>query len=369
MPGRVEGADILIIGGGIAGISAAARLAEHASVILLEAESATGYHSTGRSAAMYIENYGSPVISELTCLSGPAFRDHQELSETPLLLPRGDLTIATSGEEEAVEAMLDRDPSLQRLTPAEASQLHPALKPEYTRLAAYEPAASDIDVAALLQGFTRLFRQRGGRIITSARVEEIHRAGEGWAVSTAAGRFAADMIINAAGAWADQVAAMAGASTLGIQPYRRSAALVALPPETSSADWPMVANVTETWYCRPDAGRLMVSPAEEDPLDPQDAWADDTVLAEGIYRFQQAMNIDVRRIEHSWAGLRSFAPDRNMVIGYDADCAGFFWLAGQGGYGIATSPAVSQLAADLCLRQASSMPEHLIAAVSPSRFK
>lgn len=368
MPGLAGSADFLILGGGIAGISAAARLAPDASVIVLEAEAAIGSHATGRSAAMFIAHYGPPVAMALARLAGPELHDHEALSPTPLLHRRGDMTVARADDAELVEDMLARGDGLERLTSKEAQALVPVLREQACALVALEPGASDIDVAALLQGFARQLKSHGGSIITNARAEAISRDGEGWRVTTGQGEFAGKVIVNAAGAWADHVAALAGVRPIGIQPKRRSAALVVLPEGLDASAWPMVGDAADRWYCRPDSGRLMVSPADEDPIEAQDAWPDDLVLAEGIHRFEQAMDIPVTRIEHRWAGLRSFAPDGNMVVGFDPASDGFFWLAGQGGYGIETSPAVSRLAASLCLGQVPEAPSDLVAALNPARF-
>ena len=365
-------ADFIIIGGGIAGVSVGARLAKDHSVILLEAEPALGYHSSGRSAAMLIENYGNPVSRELIGMSAPFFRESDEFGPVPLVKPRGDLTVAYTGEETRIASIVDEGKGMESLSPEEAMELVPALRPDRLIGAAFEPGASDIDVEALMQGFSRQLRDRGGRIELAAPVEGIKADGAnnngGWVISTPKGDFACGTIINAAGAWADRVAVMAGANPVGLQPKRRSATLIRLPDGMDASGWPMTSGIEDRWYCRPDTGRLMVSPADADPVDPHDAWPDDTVLATGIHHFEEAMAIEVTRIEHSWAGLRSFTPDDVMAVGFDPECEGFFWLAGQGGVGICTSPALSLIAAQLSTGQSPQGAGELIARLDPGRF-
>ena len=359
--------DFLVIGGRIAGISAAARLAPDASVVVLEREAAPGTHSTGRSAALFVPSYGNATLRALNAVSEPFFRDPGDFVEAPLLAPaRGELLLAGEGDEDLLESTLRDIPTMKRLTPEEAVARVPILRREPLLAAALDPDASDIDVDLLLGGFTRLLRHHGGRIVTNAEVKTIERRGDVWHVGTPAGDFEAPILVNAAGAWADSVAALAGISGISLQPLRRSAALI--PAPENSAHWPLIASIRETWYAKPQSGMLMVSPADEDPVEPQDAWPDDMVLAEGIDRFERATTVQVKRVERTWAGLRSFTPDRTPVAGFAPDIEGFFWLAGQGGYGIQTSPALSQFAADLILNRMPAIDAKTVSALSPARF-
>lgn len=362
-----ETADVLVIGGGIAGIGAASRLSGAAKVIVLERESAIGTHSTGRSAAIFVLNYGNAVLRALNAASAPVFHDPQGLSDDPLLTPRGHLDIATEGEMERFEGLFADSQGIERLSPEQAVELVPILRREKVAAAALEADASDIDVDLLLQGFSRHLRAQGGRIVTGAEVQSISRTGHGWRVETPQGAFEAPVVVNAAGAWADQVARMAEVATVGLQPMRRSAAIVPPPDGMDTSRWPLFGDASETWYAKPQSGKLMVSPADEDPVDPHDAWPEDMVLAEGIDRFEQMTTMPVTRVERTWAGLRSFVPDRTPVAGFAPDAEGFFWLAGQGGYGIQTSPALSQLAADLILGRAPALSADIVAGLSPAR--
>ena len=359
--------DILVIGGGIAGISAAARLAEEASVTVLEAEPAIGHHSSGRSAAIFIRNYGNATLRALNAASAPFLASPDGVSEASLLSPRGELLVATDEDMAKLEAYLDGSDGLERLSAAQAVELVPILRPEAIASAAIEWDAQDIDVDRMLQGFARKLRRHGGSIVTDAPVQSITRRDGVWSVETPAGSFTAPVLINAAGGWADAVAHMAGVRTLGLQALRRSAALIPAPDGHDITSWPLFANAGDQWYAKPEAGKLMISPADEDPVDPHDVWADDMVIAEGLHRYEQAVTTPVTRLEHSWAGMRTFAPDRTPVVGFAPEDNGFFWLAGQGGYGMQTAPALSQLAADLCLGRKSALGQAVIAALAPGR--
>lgn len=261
------------------------------------------------------------------------------------------------------------DLGLDEITMEEAARLWPILNRQTQAHAAYREDAQDLDTDLLIQNFARSARAQGARIETGARVSRIERLGTGWRVTTEAGQVhEGDLLVNAAGAWADTVARMAGLGPLQIQPYRRSMARIALPQDMSPAAWPFVDGVGESWYCKPDAGALIVSPADEDPVVPQDAWADDMVLAEGLARYQEAVTQPVTRMLANWAGLRSFAPDRALVIGPDPQDATFLWCAGQGGYGFQTAPAASQLLADLALGLTPALDADTLRALSPARF-
>lgn len=354
--------DILIIGGGIAGISAGARLAPHARVVVLEAEDAIGHHASGRSAALYEPRYGAPAVVELSMASGDYFR-----SVPGVLSPRGLMLVARADQKAAFDADLktmDFDPiSLQR-----GQEIVPILNPAVVAHVGYASHAEDIDTDLLLQGFARTIRAQGGQVVTKARVDRIERTATGWRVTWPGGMAEAGLLVNAAGAWVDVVAALAGVQPLGFTPYRRSMARIPAPGGLDVSRWPMMFGPAEDWYAKPDAGALIVSPAEEDPAEPHDAWADDMVLAEGLARYEEMVTEPVTRVISNWAGLRTFAPDRVLVIGRDQRDPGFFWLGGQGGYGFQSSAGASQLAADLILGRAPELSPALVAALSPSRF-
>jgi len=360
--------DFLIIGGGIAGAGAAARLATHGSVTVLEMEDALGRHATGRSAAIYIRNYGNATLRALNAASEPVLETPDGISDHSLLTPRGEMLIATEDELDAFNAYLKGADGMEILTPDEAVALFPLLRKEGIAAAAIERDAKDIDVDRLLQGFARLAKKHGAEFIVRAPANSIQRTGSVWQVETPQGIFEAPVLINAAGAWADKVAGLAGVRKVSLVPMRRSAAIVPPPEGLDITSWPLVASASEAWYAKPDAGKFMVSPADEDPVEPHDAWADDMVLAEGLHRFEQAVTMDVTRVEHSWAGLRSFVPDRTPVVGFAPDADGFFWLAGQGGYGVQTAPALSQLVADLCLNRTPQLAADVVRALDPARF-
>ncbi len=360
--------DIIVIGGGIAGISAAAEMAAHAQVTVLEAEAQLGYHSTGRSAAIFIRNYGNATLRALNAAAAPVFEDPGEIAEGSLLRPRGELLLAQEHEMDTLADYCSGGVGLEMLSAAEARDLVPILRADRIAAAVFERDARDIDVDRTLQGYARLLKSRGGRIETGAPVADIARGHTAWQVTAGGATHTAPILVNAAGAWADAVARMAGARPVGLQPTRRSAAILPAPEGRAVDGWPLFGSVSETWYAKPDAGKLMVSPADEDPVDPQDAWADDMVLAEGLHRYQQAVTVPVTRVEHNWAGLRSFAPDRTPVAGFAPDAPGFFWLAGQGGYGVQTAPALARLSAALVAGAAPGLPAEAVAALAPARF-
>ncbi len=355
-------ADFLIIGGGIAGISAAARLSALGRVIVLEAEDALAHHASGRSAALYEPRYGAAAVVGLSMASGDYFR-----SVPGVLSPRGLMLVAKADARAAFDhdlAAMD----FEEVSVAEAQAIVPILKPDVVAFAGYASHAEDVDTDLLIQGFAREAKARGAQIVTKARVTAIAKAGVGWRVSSTAGEFTARMVVNAAGAWVDQVAVMAGVRPLGFTPLRRSMARIPAPGGHDVSRWPMMFGPGEDWYAKPDAGALIVSPAEEHPTEPHDAWADDMVLAEGLARYEEMVSEPVTRLLASWAGLRTFSPDRVPVIGPDPHEPSFFWLAGQGGYGFQTCPAASQLAADLIGGHLPEVGADLVAALSPLRF-
>ena len=362
--------DAVVIGAGIAGATSAAALAADRRVALVEAEDQAGYHSTGRSAAVWIQNYGPPDVRVLTGLSRAFFAAPPAgFAEVPLMQRRAVLFLAPPDQVTALEAMLAEGIGLRPIDPAAAAALVPALRPGYAAAAAIEADAFDMDVAAIHQGFLRQVRAAGGVLALRQRAGRIARARGGWAVTTADGTvFRAPVVVNAAGAWGDEVAGLAGVAPLGLVPCRRTAAIID-PAPFDVAGWPLVNDVGHTWYVRPEARtRLMVSPADETPMAPQDIQPDEIDVAIGIDRMQQALAIEVRRVERAWAGLRTFTPDRSLAFGWDRTAAGFFWCVGQGGYGIQTSPAAGRLVADLVAGRDPGAAGAVVGAVDPRRF-
>ena len=356
--------DVLIIGGGIAGLSAGARLSELGQVTLIEAEASLGHHASGRSAALFEETYGKPSTVALNRASKSFF-----LTDNPhLVTPRGLLLVATRDAED----LFARDCATMEMTPIppdEARAILPILDTGRVTRAAIHDDAWDIDTDALLQTHVRTIRAAGGTIHTACPATAIRRDGAGWIVTTPAGDHPARHLVNAAGAWADQIAAMAGLPPVGLTPLRRSMARIAAPAGHDVARWPMTFGAGETWYMKPDAGALIVSPAEEDPCHPHDAWADDMVLAEGLSRYEAHVTAPVTRLIRNWAGLRTFAPDRQLVLGPDPLEPTFLWSAGQGGYGFQTSPAASRLLADLAAGRHPALDPGLVTQLSPARWR
>ena len=347
--------DFAIVGSGMAGAGAAYELANRASVLLLERESAHGYHTTGRSAALYIETYGNAVIRGLTRSSRAFFEAPPEgFCSYPLLTPRGCLYIARPDQADALAAMAaEADATTQPLSRDEVLALVPSLRPDYVAGGLLEPAAMDADVEALHQGFLRGARQRGADVHLDQDVVAIEAGADGFVLTCADGAtYEARVVINAAGAWADVIARLAGAAPVGLQPMRRTAAVFDAPQGVDARSWPAVIDVDEQFYFKPEAGRILASPADETPSEPCDAWADDMDVAICVDRVQAAADLPVQRIVRSWAGLRSFVADRSPVIGFDDKIPGFFWLAGQGGYGVQTAPAAARTAAALALGEA-----------------
>lgn len=351
---------VLVIGGGMAGASVAAKLAPDFDVTLLEAEPALGYHASGRSAAMFDEHYGT----QTTCTLNRASRAEHEARG--VLSPRGLMIVAKDSDAAQFEADLITM-GMEECAVAEAFARVPILSPDVTRAAFFEDAY-DIDTDKLLQSFAKDVRSHGGRILTGQRVTGISRSSV-WAITAADTVFEADILVNAAGAWADHVAAMAGVAPIGLQPKRRSMARLPAPQGLDVARWPMLFGAGEKWYAKPDAGGWIVSPADEDPSEAMDAWPDDMVVAEGLDRYQQYVKSPVTRVETTWAGLRTFSPDRSLVIGQDTDVDGFFWCAGQGGYGIQSAPAASICLADLVAGRTPTLGADTVQALSPSRFR
>jgi D-arginine dehydrogenase len=349
----LEHFDFIVIGAGIAGASAAYALAEHGRVLVLERESQPGYHTTGRSAALFTENYGNRTIRRLTIASGPFLKQPPAgFAEHPILTPRGVLMIARSDQLEALEALYREVAHLggpvERLDGAAALALLPLLRPGYAAAALYEPDALDIDVNGLHRGFLRAAAARGGKLLADAEVRQAERRRDGlWQLGTGAGVFAAPVVVNAAGAWADEIARLAGVSLVGLQPKRRTAFIFDGPPGLGDRVLPMCIDVEEQFYFKPEAGRFLGSLADETPSPPCDAQPEEIDLAMAVDRIERATIFQIRRLTHRWAGLRSFVADKSLVIGEAGEATGFFWLAGQGGYGIQTSPAAGAALAGL----------------------
>jgi D-arginine dehydrogenase len=362
--------DIVVIGAGIAGATAAAQLSPHRRVALIEAEDQAGYHSTGRSAALWVQNYGPPDVRELSRLSRAFFEAPPHgFTDSALMRHRPVLFLATAQQLPALEAELAGGVGLRRISVQQATALQPALRPGYAAGAAVEDDAFDMDVAAIHQGFLRMLRGSHGVLALRNRAGQVERQGAEWAVETSAGTvFRAPVLVNAAGAWGDEVAALAGVAPLGLHPCRRTACIVN-PAPWDVQDWPMTIDVMHRWYARPEARtRLLVSPADETPMHPHDVQPEEIDIALGIDRMQQALAIEVTRVERAWAGLRTFAPDGSLAIGWDRTADGFFWSVGQGGYGIQTSPAAGRLVADLVLGRDPGEAGAIAKVVAPSRL-
>ncbi|OZI58784.1 NAD(P)/FAD-dependent oxidoreductase [Bordetella genomosp. 1] len=351
--------DVVIVGAGIAGASLAYRLAGRRRVLMLERESQPGYHATGRSAAMFMETYGTPQIQALTRASRDFYQQPpQGFTDAALLHPRGCLYIASEAQRDELDAAFAAASRLagnvQRLTPAEAHAMVPCLRDEAVAAGAmYEAEAQDLDVHALHQGFLAGARRAGAQLRCNAALAAAAWQGEAWAITLADGTFLrAAVLVDAAGAWADEVATLCGARPVGLQPCRRSAFTFPAPDGADIAAWPAVVGIDESFYFKPDAGQLLGSPANADPVAPHDVVAEELDVATGIYHIETATTLTIRRPSHVWAGLRSFVADGDMVIGFDDAQPGFFWLAAQGGYGIQSAAGVSALAASLLLGEA-----------------
>lgn len=347
--------DFIVIGAGIAGASAAYELSRSGSVIVLEQEHQPGYHTTGRSAALYAETYGNQAVRALTT-GGKEFylNPPTGFAEHPLLRPRGVLFIGREDQRSSVDRLLDEVSGLRsnirRVEAATLGDFVPVLRDGYATSAVFDPDAMDIDVHGLHQGYLRGMKARGGELRLNAKALALIRRDGIWQVDTAGGSFRGKAVINAAGAWADEVAALAGAAQVGLVPKRRTAILFQPPAGTRIEAWPTVIDADEEFYFRPDAGKIMASPADETPMPPCDVQPEEIDIAILIDRLERAVDMPIRRIDHRWAGLRSFVRDKTPVVGYDDAIEDFFWLAGQGGYGIQTAPGIARLTAALARR-------------------
>ncbi len=373
----MQKADFLIIGAGIAGASAGHFLSAHGRVVLLEAEDAPGYHTTGRSAAFYAPSYGGKNLRPLT-LASRAFFDAPPsgFGDTPLLRERGALYIGREDQMRALEkfhdALSDFMPDVARWSPEEACTACPGLREDYVAGAIFEPQCHDIDVSGLHHGFLRGIHANGGAVLTNADVTSLRREAGLWQAGTIQGDFAAPILVNAAGAWGDVLAGFCDVAPIGLQPMRRTIIILA-PPQNMADSWPLVLDIDDEFYFKPESGRLLASPGDESPIAPCDVQPEEIDIAIAIDRIQKAAYINAPKIENSWAGLRTFSRDRAPVVGFEPDHEGFFWFVGQGGYGIQTAPAMGRLAESLIIK--GEIPEELGeygvdgATYAPARFR
>lgn len=370
--------DFLIVGAGMAGASAAYGLSAYGKVIILEAEEQAAYHTTGRSAAFFAPSYGGAAAQPLTVGSTEFFESPPEgFSEVPLLHPRGALHVGTADDSAAIDACYDTyhtlAPGMKRLVREEILELCPVLKPDYVVHGLYDPDCSDMDVDAIHQGFLRGARAAGSELWLDALLTGLSKTSNGWRATTKQGEIEATVVVNAAGAWGDAVAELAGVAPIGLTPMRRTVVTFPCSYDGAFDHWPLAADIGERFYFKPESGRILASLSEETPLPAQDAQPDEMDVAITADRIMNATTLEVRRIESKWAGLRTFAPDRAPVYGFDPDASGFFWCAGQGGFGIQTAPAAAELVGALATDGA--VPDKLAAfgvdaaPSSPSRFR
>jgi D-arginine dehydrogenase len=369
--------DFIIIGGGMAGASCAYFLSGKGSVLMLEMESQPGYHTTGRSAALFAPSYGNAQIRGLSAGGKPFFFDPPEgFCEAPLLTPRGALFVAREEQmatlNETYEDAATTLDSLSRLSTAEVRELVPVMREDYVAGGILDTGALDMDVNAIHQGFLRGARANGTVLVANAGVESLARDNGDWQVSAGGETYTSRVVINAAGAWCDQVADLAGAKRVGLVPKRRTAIIFEGPTDMKFSDWPAFVDVDEEFYARPESGAMMGSPADETPMDPCDVQPEELDIAIAVDRLQQATTLEIKRITRSWAGLRSFVADKTPVVGFDPTVEGFFWLAGQGGYGIQTAPGMGRTSAALACGE--DVPSDLVdlgaskVELSPERF-
>ena len=370
--------DYIVIGAGMAGATAAYGLSRHGRVLVVEMENRPGYHTTGRSAAFFSETYGNAAIRVLT-LASREFLENPPMgfANGPLLTGRGVLHIGTTAQRAAIDAKADEVGSLvksvRRLTGKEVEDLVPVLEDGYAACGLFEPEARDIDVGAVHQGFLKLSRYRGMEVVNNAEVVGLRRAKGNWAVETMNGLFEGKVVVNAAGAWGDRVAALAGVKPVGLQPMRRTVVIVPVSLPPGLMEWPLVIDIDEKFYFKPESGRVLISPCDETPMPPQDVQPDELDVARAIDRVQRATQLTIESIANKWAGLRTFAPDRSPVVGYDDKAENFFWFVGQGGWGIQTSAGMSRLCEALATH--AGVPDDMAKLglsqqmVSPKRFR
>jgi D-arginine dehydrogenase len=342
--------DVAVVGGGIAGVSAACELASAGcSVVLLEQEEQLAHHTTGRSAAVFLESYGPPTVRALTAASRADYDVAPgRFGTRPLLEPRSALWVAPANQAHLLDALVGQVPTLERLPAADALIRCPVLSEEYVMSAALERDAAAIDVLGLHQGYVRGLANAGGSVVRVARVRTLERIGGCWRLAWAGGELSTTAVVLAAGAWCDELAALAGAKPVGLRPLRRTIAVCRVPAGSLlDPEGPLVSDAAHSWYFKPEGPNVLVSPADETPSEPCDARPDEADVALGIERVNEATTLGLRSVVSTWAGLRTFTPDGVPVVGEDPDRTGLFWLAGQGGYGIQTAPAMARCLAGL----------------------
>ncbi len=374
--------DIAIVGAGIAGVSAAAELAPYFSVAILERESQPAYHTSGRSAALFTVNNGNPLVCALSAASEPFYANPPAgFCEYPLLAPRGFLHMARADQRaqlDAFAAAMGGPHRLEEIDEAQMRQRIPLLREGYAAAALWDPTAADIDVHALLQGYLKLFRAAGGILLADCDVKGMQRSNKAWTIETRKGVVKAQTVVNAAGSWADELATLAGLEPIGLTPLRRTAMIVEAPAAASLlapglSDWPMTRDIDEQFYLKPESGALLLSPSDETPMPPQDIQPDELDIAICVDRIEKAFELKVQSIKRKWAGLRTFAPDRSPVVGFEPGMDNYFWLAGQGGYGYQTAPALARLSS--ALLRGEDIPEEIQylgitqSRLSPARFR
>lgn len=376
MPERTTEYDIAVIGAGIAGASVAAELsASGVRVVLIEQETLPGYHTTGRSAAVYSPIYGPQPIRALTRAALAFFEEPPKgFCERPLLAPIDAAFIARDDQMDHLQAMekdLADATTISLVTGAQLQERLPLLREGYAAAALWDTGTSEIDVAALHHGYLRMFKSHGGTLITRGPVNALNRLADGWQIETLKGGITAPKVVNAAGAWADELGQMAGAECINLTPKRRTALMIDAPSGADLRSLPLTVDIEEQFYLKPDAGKLLISPANEDPEPPCDVQPDEMDIAICVDRIERAFNVSVKRIENPWAGLRSFVADKAPVVGFSQKAEGFYWLAGQGGYGIQSAPGIAQYAA--AELRGEPVPAHILAqnldpqSIHPSR--
>ena len=366
--------DCIVIGAGIAGASIAAHLAENRSVCLVEMEDRPGFHTTGRSAASYEPNYGPAPMLAFTRASEKFFKSPPPgFSDAPLFTKRSSMFFEADGQEKFTAKLLSQGAGLEEISYAAAKIRYPVLRDGYAQRVFFDASTGDLDVDLIHRGYLKLFKHQGGNLLLSQPVQSLQRHANHWQIQCTSEKLNAPLVINAAGAWGDVVAGLAGVKPVGLIPKRRSIGIIPYQSTEAFDHWPMVTDVGETWYSKPQSGKLIVSSADATPVEPHDAYADDMAIAEGVDRLMTATTIAVERLDHSWGGLRTFAPDGMPVVGFDPHTEGFFWLVGQGGYGIQSSPALSEAAAALAMGKA--IPQRVldlgleIAHIRPERLR
>lgn len=345
-PGTV---DVVIVGAGAAGATLAAELAGERRVVVVEAEPQAGYHASGRSAAVFVPSYGHGLLRRLTALSR-GFYDAPDpgFFPSPLLSPRGLLRVVLEGGHEQHEAITSGMPGIEAVSSTEAVEYFPLLDPGRILHASYEADVHDIDAEALIQGCLRKARASGAEVLRGSRVTGVERVGQAWMVTSGTGSpIRCATVVNATGAWANRTAGLARVEPIALETCRRSIAVLPLPAALAGRAVPFTVTMPMRWYAKADHASLLVSPADEDPVAPHDAYAEDMTIAEGLYRFTEDTGFEVTRVTRSWAGLRTVTPDEYPVIGFDPAAEGFFWLAGQAGFGIQCAPGIARLAAGL----------------------